>query len=135
MNIIDGLQKRTIKRLEKLITIIGWLFMLGYIFQILLSIVLWLSNLSNFYGKLFILNNTQTTTIHILLSTVVIAICISILIYAWGKYNYKRYAHLNRRNFPQNVTNDEIEAYFGLTSSLVEKMQTDKVIIFEETIV
>lgn len=134
MNIIDGLQKRTIKILEKLITTIGWLFMLGYIFQILLSIVCWLFNLSNFYHKLFVLDNIQTT-IHILTITVAIAICIFILIYFWGKYNYKRYAHLNRRKFPQDVTNDEIELYFGLSSSLVEKMQNDKVIILEKTIV
>ncbi|GIM27882.1 hypothetical protein CPJCM30710_05480 [Clostridium polyendosporum] len=134
MNIIDGLQKRTIKILEKLITTIGWLFMLGYIFQILLSIVLWLFNLSNFYHKLFILDNIQTT-IHILLITVAIAMCIFILIYFWGKYNYKRYAHLNRRKFSKNVNNDEIELYFGLPSSLVEKMQNDKIIILEKTIV
>lgn len=134
MNIIDGLQKRIIKILEKLITTIGWLFMLGYIFQILLSVVLWLFNLSNFYHKLFILDNIQTT-IHILMITVAIAMCAFILMYFWGEYNYKRYAHLNRRKFPQDVTNDEIELYFGLSSSLVEKMQNDKVIILEKTIV
>lgn len=50
MNIIDGLQKKTIIRLEKLITTIGWLVMLGYITQILFSIVIWLFNLSNFDG-------------------------------------------------------------------------------------
>ena len=38
MNIIDGLQKKTIRRLEILITTIGWLVMLFYIIQTLLSI-------------------------------------------------------------------------------------------------
>jgi hypothetical protein len=50
MNIIDGLQKKTIIRLEKLITTIGWLVMLGYITQILFSIVICLFYLSNFDG-------------------------------------------------------------------------------------
>lgn len=108
--------------------------MLVYTFQTLSSIVLWLFNLTNFYRKLFILDNIQTT-IRIFLSTVAIAMCIFILMYSWEKYNYKRYAPLNRRKFPKNVTNDEIKLYFGLPSSLVEKMQNDKVIILEKTIV
>lgn len=134
MNIIDGLQKRTIKILERLITTIGWLIMLVYTFQTLSSIVLWLFNLTYFYRKLFVLDNIQTT-IRIFLITVAIAMCIFILMYSWEKYNYKRYAPLNRRKFPKNVTNDEIKLYFGLPSSLVEKMQNDKVIILEKTIV
>ena len=134
MNIIDGLQKKTIRRLEILITTIGWLVMLFYIIQTLLSIVVWSFNLSDFYNKLFTSSNVSTT-IHTFIITIVIASGNFILMYFWGKYNYKRYAHLRRRKFPQIVTNDEIERYFNLPSSTIEKMQYDKIIILEKTIV
>jgi poly-beta-1,6-N-acetyl-D-glucosamine biosynthesis protein PgaD len=134
MNIIDGLQKKTIRRLEILITTIGWLVMLFYIIQTLLSIVVWSFNLSNFYNKLFTSSNVSTT-IQTFIITIVITIGSFILMYFWGKYNYKRYAHLRRRKFPKTVTNDEIERYFNLPSSTIEKMQYDKIIILEKTIV
>ena len=134
MNIIDGLQKKTIRRLEILITTIGWLVMLFYIIQTLLSIVVWSFNLSNFYNKLFTSSNVSTT-IQTFIITIVITIGSFILMYLWGKYNYKRYAHLRRRKFPKTVTNDEIERYFNLPSSTIEKMQNDKIIILEKTIV
>ena len=134
MNIIDGFQKKTIRRLEILITTIGWLVMLFYIIQTLLSIVVWSFNLSNFYNKLFTSSNVSTT-IHTLIITIVLASGNFILMYFWGKYNYKRYAHLRRRKFPKTVTNDEIERYFNLPSSTIEKMQYDKIIILEKTIV
>lgn len=134
MNIIDGLQKRGIRIIEGIVTTMGWLLMLGYIVQIILSIILWVFNLSNFYYTLFVFNNIKTT-IHTIIITVVIAIGVFVLMYFWGRYNYKRYAHLKRRKFPENVTNDKIATYFGLPLPLVEKMQNDKIIVIEETIV
>jgi poly-beta-1,6-N-acetyl-D-glucosamine biosynthesis protein PgaD len=134
MNIIDGLQNKIVKKIEKLITTIGWLIMLGYVLQTVLSIIFWIFNLSNFYHKLFIFGNIEIT-VHTFLITFTIAICIFLLLYLWGRYNYKRYAHINRRTFPKDVTSDEIALYFGLKSSLVEKMQNDKIIILEKTIV
>lgn len=134
MNIIDGMQKKAIRIVERIITIIGWIFMLGYIFQILLSIILWIFNLSNFYNELFILDNIKTT-IHTFIITVTIAIGVLVLIYSWGKYNYKKYAHLKRRKFPDDVTNDKIAIYFDLPLSLIKKMQNDKIIVLEKTIV
>ncbi|MFL0196282.1 poly-beta-1,6-N-acetyl-D-glucosamine biosynthesis protein PgaD [Clostridium sp. WILCCON 0269] len=134
MNINDVVKVRAIKILEKLITTIGWIFMLGYVFQILASVMLWSFNLSNFYHKLFVLYNIKTT-LRILITTIVIALCVFIVMYSWGRYNYKRYAHLKRRKFPQNVTNHEIALYFNLPISLVEKMKNDKVVVLEKTIV
>ena len=135
MNIIDGLQKKSIRILEILITTIGWLIMVYYIIQSLLSIVFWLLlskvflslNLSDFYNKLFTLSDV-ITTIHAFIITLVIACGGIILMYFWGRYNYKRYAHLRRRNFPKDVTKEEVKNYFNLPSSSIEKMQNDKVI-------
>jgi poly-beta-1,6-N-acetyl-D-glucosamine biosynthesis protein PgaD len=134
MNIIDGLQKKGIRIIEGIVTTMGWLLMLGYIIQIILSIILWVFNLSNFYYSFFIFNNINAT-IRTIAITVVISVCVFMLIYLWGKYNYKRFAHLKRRKFPENVTNDKIAEYFGLPLSLVEKMQNNKIIVIEKTIV
>ena len=134
MNITNNLDKKFIKKSEKLITIILWLNIFSYIIQNLLSIVLFPLGINNFYTGLFIKKNTFTL-INTLAITICIAACSFILIYFWGKYNYKKYAHLRRRKFPKNVTNHEIELYFNLPSSLVEKMQKDKIIILEKTII
>lgn len=134
MNIIDGLQKRSIKILEILITLVAWIFMSRYIFEIFVAIVISFFDLSNSYGMVLTLDNIQAS-IHIVLITVAITMGVFILIYFWGKYNYKRYAHLSRRKFPIDVTKEEIEIYFDLPSPLVEEMQNHKVIILEKTIV
>ena len=142
MNIIDGLQKKSIRIFEILITTIGWLIMLYYIIKTLFSIAFWLLlskvflslNLSDFYNKLFTLSDV-ITTIHTFIITLVIASSGLILMYFWGRYNYKRYAYLRRRKFPKDVTKYEIERYFNLPSSTIEKMQNDKIIILEKTIV
>lgn len=134
MNIIDGFQKKRIRILEIVITTIGWIIMLYYIIQTLLSIVFWSLNLSNFYNNIITLNDI-ITTIHTFIITIVIAGSDFILMYFWGRYNYKRYSHLRRRKFPKDVTKDEVERYFNLPSSTIEKMQNDKIIILEKTIV
>lgn len=134
MNIIDGLQKKSIKIVERLITTIGWTVMLGYLLQTVLSIVLWLFNASNFYTKL-IASGSIYSTVQTFFITVTIAISALLIFYFWGRYNKKMYAHLNRRTFPKNVTPDEVEAYFRLDSSIIEKMQKDKIIILERTII
>ena len=90
-------------------TVICWILMLSFIFK--------------------------TLTIHILVSTFIISMAIFILITIWSKYNHKRYAHLNRRTFPKDVVNDDIELYFGIGIDIIEKMQNNKVIILKKTIV
>lgn len=134
MNIIDGLQKKFIKRIEQVITTLGWIVILIFVIQSLLSIFLWIFNLSNFYTKLFLYNNIDTT-IRVFLLTITFSLLFFIIIYLWRKYNYKKYAHLRRRTLPNYVTSNEIESYFNLPPSLVEKMQNDKIIVLEKTIV
>lgn len=134
MNIIDGLQKRSTKMMERMFTTAAWSIMLIYIFQVILSVLLWVFNLSNFYHKLFILGNIKNT-IHTLTITIAFSISVFIVMYGWGKYNYKRYANLNRRKFPKDITASEVANYFDLPVSLIVQMQNDKVIILEKTIV
>lgn len=133
-NIIDGKQNKKIKFIEAIISAFGWMFMLGYLIQIIISLIVWIFSLSNFYGKLFMINKIQNT-IRVMLITVLISIIIFIVIFAWGKYNYNRYAHLTRRQFPKDTTQDEVAEYFNLPINEILKMQNDKRIELEETIV
>lgn len=133
MNIIDGFQKKWLKIIELFLTSMGWILMIGYIVEIILTILIWLFNLSNFYKLLVFLNIRKT--INTLIITFAISILAFLIMFIWGKYNYKRYAHLNRRKFPNDVTSNEIVEYFNLPHELVTSMQNDKEIELEKTIV
>lgn len=133
-NIIDGKQKKINRFIEVIISALGWIFMLGYLIKIITSLIVWAFSLSNFYEKLFIINNSQDT-IRAMLITVLISIIIFITMFAWGKYNYNRYAHLTRRQFPKDTTQNEVAEYFNLPINEILKMQNDKRIELEKTIV
>jgi poly-beta-1,6-N-acetyl-D-glucosamine biosynthesis protein PgaD len=134
MNIVDGCQKKSVKLIESLITAAGWAFLLTYFIQVTLSVALWAFNLSNFYHKLLILTDIKTT-IYTLLITIMISVLACLVIYFWGRYNFKRYAHLNRRKFPKEVSSQDIIEYFNLSPEIVEYMQNNKNIQLEKTIV
>jgi poly-beta-1,6-N-acetyl-D-glucosamine biosynthesis protein PgaD len=133
MNIIDGLQKKKLKIVERIVTTICWLITIGYVSYTFLSAILYFFNIPDFYHKLFGFSNIYTT-LRTLGITVCIAIGILLLLYVWGKYNYKKYAHLSRRTFPKEVTNKELEDYLGVPSSIIEKMKKDKIVVLEKTI-
>jgi poly-beta-1,6-N-acetyl-D-glucosamine biosynthesis protein PgaD len=133
-NIIDGKQKKKLKLFEGIFSFFGWMLMLGYLIQIIASLIIWIFGLSNIYQKLFMINNMETT-IKITLMTVVISIVVFIIMLTWGKYNYNRYAHLRRRKFPKDVTQEDVAEYFNLPFDEIKKMQNDKRIELEKTIV
>lgn len=122
------------KVIEKFMTGLGWFLMLSYILQIILSLLVWAFNLSNFYKKLIIMNNI-TNTIKTLIITGVISLLGFLIMYGWGRYNYNKYAHLRRRKFSEDITVKEIISYFNLPLEVVETMQNNKLIVLEKTIV
>lgn len=134
MKIIDGFQKKHIKLFEKFITTTGWIAMIIYILQIILSLLFWIFNINLFYKKLFIFSIFENT-VHTLLITVILFIIASVSIVLWGKYNYKKYAHLNRRKFPKTVTMDDTIKYFSLPDYIVEDMKNNKKTKLKNTIV
>ena len=112
----------------------GWLVMLVYIIQIILSLLLWAFNLSNFYKKLIIVGSIKTT-LYTLLITILISVFAFLILVGWGRYNYKRYAHLERRRFPDDVTLDDLVQYFNLPSEIIENMRNNKIIVLDRTII
>lgn len=133
-NIIDGKQKRKFKIIENFFSLFGWTLMLGYLIQIVASLIVWGFSLSNFYTELFMIKNIEKT-IRIILITVLISVILFIVMYIWGKYNFNKFAHLRRRKFPKDTTPDDLAEYFNLPIDEIAKMQNDKKIELEKTIV
>lgn len=133
-NIIDGKQKKKFRIVENFFSLFGWTLMLGYLIQIIVSLIVWAFSLSNFYTELFMIRNMEKT-IRIILITILISIIIFIVMYIWGKYNFNKFAHLRRRKFPKDTTPDELAKYFNLPIDEILKMQNDKKIELEKTIV
>ncbi|HYK73190.1 MAG TPA: hypothetical protein VEV44_08725, partial [Pseudoneobacillus sp.] len=97
MSIIDGHQKKKWKIVEFFITFFGWFVVLGFFTQIVISIILWVFNLSYVYKELIIFGTIEDS-IFILLTTLILAISSFTIMYVWGRYNFKRFAHLDRRH-------------------------------------
>lgn len=133
-NIIDGKQKKKFKIIEWIFSVFGWILMLGYLIQIIASLIVWGFSLSNFYDKLFMIGNLENT-IKIILATILISLILFIVMYVWGKYNFKRFAHLRRRKFPEDIKPEELAKYFNLSVEEIKKMQNDKKIELEKTII
>ena len=133
MSIIDGRQKRKWKIVELFATFFGWLVMLGLIVQIVLSLILWAFNGAYFY-KEFILLGKIDDSIFIFSITTLTALIGFIVMYFWGKYNFSKYGHLDRRSFPKTVTSEDLANHFNLSISEVEKFRSDKRIVLERNI-
>jgi poly-beta-1,6-N-acetyl-D-glucosamine biosynthesis protein PgaD len=134
MNIIDGLQKKRIQYFEKFLTTVGWFVILGFILQIILSLILWLFNLSEFYQRLLIIDDGRYI-LWVLLITVGVSVGNFLVLHLWGIYNLKKFGPLNRRTFPENVTPEDISIHFDIPLETIDDMQNRKVIVLEETIV
>lgn len=132
--LIDGRQKRKMKVIESIITLLGWLYMLGFLLYTALTLVLWYFNISYIYNELFFLQNIFDT-LRIISITIVTAAIALIIMFCWGRYNLKRYGNLNRRQFPKAVSSDELAKYFEIPIEQVDALQKDKWISLDKTIV
>lgn len=131
MNIIDGKQKKTTKMSEKIITTMGWIYVLGQLIQLIITIILWLFGM--FYLKETVFSDSKT--LFTLFFTIIVALIWLIVSILWGRYNYKKYAHLKRRTFPKDTTINDISNLLDLDVKIIEEMQNTKNIVLEETIV
>jgi poly-beta-1,6-N-acetyl-D-glucosamine biosynthesis protein PgaD len=133
-NIIDGRQKKKIKVVEAIITFMGWLVMVGFALQILLSVLLWYFNLSEFYRELFMPYSVPETVRVVFVTLSISVLCLSVM-YIWGRYNLKKFGPLNRRTFPVDTTVEEVAQFFNLPLEMVQDLQNSKALVLEKTIV
>ncbi|WP_207726955.1 poly-beta-1,6-N-acetyl-D-glucosamine biosynthesis protein PgaD [Anaerosolibacter carboniphilus] len=132
--LIDGRQKRRIKIIESIITVLGWLYMLGFFVYTILTLVLWYFNINYIYNELFFMQNIFDT-LKIISVTVIAAIVAFTIMLGWGQYNYQRFGNLDRRQFPKAVSSDALAEYFKIPIQQVEELQNNKWITLEKTIV
>ncbi|MFP4698480.1 MAG: poly-beta-1,6-N-acetyl-D-glucosamine biosynthesis protein PgaD [Eubacteriales bacterium] len=134
MNIVDGFQKKRKRFIEIIITIFAWFVMLGFFFQIFFSVIIWVFNLSEFYTRLFKIEDVGYT-VRVFIITVGIAVINLLIMYWWGEYNYRKFGSLNRRKFPKETTPNEIAETLDLPIETVIHMQNNKIIVLDKTIV
>jgi poly-beta-1,6-N-acetyl-D-glucosamine biosynthesis protein PgaD len=108
--------------------------MLGYTLQTLFSIAVLKFKVPAFLSKIFPYGDPKKT-LQTLLITIGIAILATLVLSLWGAYNYRKYAHLNRRTFPKDVTSSKIDGHFGLHPFVVLDMRNNKITVLEKTIV
>jgi poly-beta-1,6-N-acetyl-D-glucosamine biosynthesis protein PgaD len=132
--LIDGKQKRKIKAIESIITLLGWIYMLGFFIYTALTLVLWYFNINYIYNELFFVQNIFDT-LKIISLTITAAMIAFVIMLGWGRYNYRKFGHLDRRQFPKVVSSEDIAKYFDLPIQQVEEFQNDKWINLEKTIV
>ncbi|MDP4183423.1 MAG: poly-beta-1,6-N-acetyl-D-glucosamine biosynthesis protein PgaD [Bacillota bacterium] len=132
--IIDGKQKKTFKVIELLITSIGWIYILGFLVQITFSIFLWKLNITHIINELFIYRNLADTA-RIAIITISAALISFFVMYLWRNYNLKRFGSLRRRRFPKDIDIDVLSQYFDLKADEIIRLQSDKWIELDETIV
>jgi poly-beta-1,6-N-acetyl-D-glucosamine biosynthesis protein PgaD len=132
--LIDGRQKRRIRALESIITLLGWLYMLGFFIYTVLTLVLWYFNISYIYNELFFMQNIFDTLRIISITVAAAAIAFAVM-FCWGRYNFQRFGNLNRRQFPKAVSSDDLAEYFKIPIEQVDALQNDKWINLDKTIV
>lgn len=130
-NIIDNKQKQKRVFFERLLTTVGWLFVLYSAIQIIATIIIWLFNIRNTYYTFG--NNVEV--IYTIFILIILSVVIYIGIMVWSSYNYKKYGKLNRRKFAKDVSDDEIVAYFNITDEQLEHMKKDKIIYIDKKII
>ncbi|MDF2547169.1 MAG: pgaD [Anaerosolibacter sp.] len=132
--LIDGRQKRRIKVVEAIITLLGWIYILGFFIYTALTLILWYFNLNYIYNELFYMQNIFDT-LKIISVTITAAMVAFVIMLGWGRYNYQKFGHLDRRQFPKKVSSEDIAKYFNLSIQQVDELQSDKWINLEKTIV
>ena len=121
--IIDGRQEKNKRVLEYLVTAAGWGYVMLFLIQIIMSVLLWLVGIQ--YLRQFIISAAYANlTILLILFTLAIALVVFTLAYGWSYYNKKKYGQLHRRIMPSSITPSELAELFHVPETLITELQT-----------
>lgn len=132
--IIDGKQKKHKKRLETIITLLGWSYILTAFAQIFFTLLMWAINIF-FMANRLIMHNDMSKTIRVTAITFIISVISFVVLILWSEYNYRRFGKLRRRQFSNPVSNNELAAFFNISEEKINDMQQSKWIELDKTIV
>lgn len=124
--------KRSILRsfIEILLTVVFWVytFVVTWFFTSAL-----LNQNDRYIATLKSALNVTNTDIRDLISFgVLVMIGLSVLLFVWRTYNKKRYGPLKRRKPPVPTTIEDLNNLGLIDATTIERLQHDKVIIFEK---
>ncbi len=132
MNVIDGRQIKYKTAIDISVSIVCWLLMLAFIFQ--LVCLFFSTNIASYIGDLTFIYIPPERALGTTIVCVFVSMSIILLTSFWVQYNKKKYRSLNRRKAPESVSNYEIAQYFNLRMSFILDMQTKRIIELDGTI-
>ena len=68
-----------------------------------------------------------------LLIYLLVAACIALVLYAWAKYNAKRFGGLDRRATPPPLSHEDLAASFGISVEQLEQLRRSYISVIHHT--
>lgn len=123
--IIDDprLMKTTRNVSDKAITVVGTGAVLYFLMMI--TLVVWYFAGLYFVDSVFSWRHVEDT-FDILLKLIVVALVTTLVMLLWAEYNYRTFAHLNRRSEPLPVTESELASFFKTPAEFVTAAHQSK---------
>lgn len=127
-------QKKWKKVLEWIFTIIAWILLASYIIYLLYGS---LAIHYNWYLPEFLFfTREMIETVQWYFYILFIAfLFICIFLIFWKNYNKQKYGKLHRRKFKPPVTNEELSEMFELEPAMLQRLQSERVIVLEKNII
>ena len=108
---------------DKAITVVGTSAVLYFL--VMITLVVWYFAGLYFVDSVFSWRHVEDT-FDIMLKLVLVALASILLMLAWAEYNFRTYAHRNRRRKPDPVTDDEMAAFFKAPAEFVTASKNSK---------
>lgn len=98
-------------------------------FFLMITLVVWYFAGVYFIDTVFSWRHVEAT-VDILLRLLVVAMFAALVFIGWGEYNFRAYAHLNRRKIPAAVSIREMAALFDVNEEVILMAQISKYMEF-----
>lgn len=98
-------------------------------FFLTITLVVWYFAGIYFVDTVFSWEHLEAT-VDILLKLLLVALIAALVFVGWGEYNFRSYAHLDRRKTPENVSVTEMAELFDMNEEVVLMAQKSKFMVF-----
>ena len=131
---IDGRQKKWKKVIEWIFTILGWYLLISYIgYLIYGSLAIkydWYLPEFKVYTRSMVIEVQK----HFYILGIAVLVIVALMI-IWKNYNKRKYGHLHRRRFKAPVSNEELSETFDLNPEMIERMQSERLVVLPKNII
>ena len=124
-------QKKWVRVLEVILTVVAWIYMVVYWGFMIFGI--FCDKTGRPIKEWWIYNTSTIKQTEHFFVVLFIGILIELLVLIlWKEYNYHRFGKLRRRKFKPDVTDEEMDEYFNLDKELAYQMHNNKYINLKE---